>query len=484
MPNPPRRSCLIVLALALSGADPCWAAQAPRPSLSRDGHAQEDRSPFRIDGRAPTLGYISTGADPIPEDLIGVELIARRAGLISLIEPHAYATLGRFTKPVDDGEVTDPTPDHPVYLHLAVDDEQRVYLITPYGDRVALTAMGEPRPRWSLRADVLEKLGLVLAAPSANPPGLGAVEGNEIELPQPHTPSPIVLDARTIRSRIGISYPPLTRIVGEETFRVRLPKGFAPTTHPGVLVWISPGPDGRIPGVFAPICDELGLIAIGVDDNGNKREITDRLQNHLDSIETLARRCAIDRDRVYVTGMSGGGRCSSILQLAFPDLFAGSIPILGLDSYHNALTGKGGEYWPRRMARPSGRYLKMLHERRIAGITGAADFNRAEMSVRKDLLAQDGIDMRLDIIEGMAHAMPSAEQFADALRWVDEPRRAAIEQQNTAVNAAFAEYTHTHGDAAPTTPAARRALIEIIETGPNSGAASHAAELLGYPLAP
>ena len=71
--------------------------------------------------------------------------------------------------------------------------------------------------------------------------------------------------------------------------------------------------------------------------------------------------------------------------------------------------------------------MNLLKNRRIAGITGSADFNEPEMTIRQGLLKRDGIEMRLDVIEGMAHTMPTADQFTSALLWVDEPRRESIE---------------------------------------------------------
>jgi dienelactone hydrolase len=244
-----------------------------------------------------------------------------------------------------------------------------------------------------------------------------------------------------------------------------------------VLVWISPTPDGRIPDTIAPACDLLGLIAIGVDNNGNQREITDRLQNHLDSIETLAQHANIDRQRIYLTGMSGGGRCSGILQLAFPDYFAGAVPIVGLDTYHNAPTGQAGKFWPRRLSRPSGPIRKQLEDRRIRSITGNADFNEPEMTLRTQLLQDDDIEAQIDVIEGMAHTMPNPEHFTSALIWVDEPRHEGIEQSRNEAAAILKETQEQDASI----PAVRRRLIEVLRLVPHTDQAWQAAERLGYP---
>src|SRR5690606_22754475 len=128
----------------------------------------------------------------------------------------------------------------------------------------------DPKHSWSLRADLFEKLQLPIEPPVWHASPFADRQSDILVLPQPHVQSPTLLDLRTVKLRIKANYPPLKRALGQETFSARLPKSYAPSTPAGVLVWISPSPDGRIPDIFAPICNELGLIAIGVDNNGNK----------------------------------------------------------------------------------------------------------------------------------------------------------------------------------------------------------------------
>jgi hypothetical protein len=124
--------------------------------------------------------------------------------------------------------------------------------------------------------------------------------------------------------------------------------------------------------------------------------------------------------------------------------------------------------------------MKLLKDRRIAGITGTNDFNEPEMTIRKGLLARDGIDMRLDVIEGMAHAMPTAEQFADALKWVDQPRKDTMVAEFKEAKEIMAKYIKAFGDQPPESLAARRQLIKIITLAPWTEPATKACALLGY----
>jgi dienelactone hydrolase len=435
-----------------------------------------DNKPIQIDGRSPRAGVITTSTSPIPEDLAGLEMLRDRLGVVAQLDTRAVSSINRLSRELDPADVKAGSPTH--YLHFGHGDNSSVLSMTPLGETILIQHTQEPVAAWTIRAEAFERLGISLARSETGAQDWfdPTIDALEMTIPTPHVESDLVLDTRTIRSRIRSNFPSITRVIGNETFHVRLPKRFDPRVPAGVLVWISPTPSGKIHDSFKRACDELGLIAIGVDNNGNKRQITDRLQNHLDSIETLAQHARIDRDRIYLTGMSGGGRCSGILQIAFPDRFAGAVPIVGLDTYHNAPTGKAKQYWPKSFGKPGTKWLSMLKERRIRSITGTADFNEPEMIKRTEMLQKDGINAEIDVIEGMAHTFPNARQFRDALGWVDEPQRTRIESRTQEAREVLDELE----DKDVSLPAVRRQLIGIVDAIPFSDEAWEAATRLGY----
>lgn len=457
---------LLMMTLAV-GPAMTWGDQ---PSLSNEG------KPLQIEGRVPQAGMVTLSSEQIPKDVLGVEMLKPLLGVVGVLEPRDMVAINRHARPLGVGD-TPASSDPIAYIHYERGQSTGTLRVSSIGEgKLLLSSLDKAPLRWILDREVADRLGIGFEAMPSPDRFAASPDSLTLVLPPPHVESKIVLDPQTIRARIRLSYPRLERELGKETFRVRLPKNYDPNASAGVLVWISPSPDGRIPEIFAPVCDELGLIALGVDNNGNQREITDRLQNHLDSIETLAQHAHIDRDRVYVTGASGGGRSSSILQLSFPEHFAGCVPIIGLDTYHNAPTGDPGKYWPKRLGKPSGPNMVLLKSRRIRSITGTADFNEPEMTLRTRLLRDDGLEAEIDVIEGMAHALPSAEQFAGALRWVDEPRREAIEDARALAQSILDQVRIQD----PSTPAVRRRVIEVMQLVPNSDLAWEAAGMLGY----
>ncbi|MDF1808497.1 MAG: hypothetical protein P1U42_02275 [Phycisphaerales bacterium] len=450
--------------------------------LTHCSHAAND--PFRVDGRPPQVGFFTSDLGSFDADIVKIDMLKELAGIYGEIEPRQYSIL---RKAINRDEIAPEQLNEiePIsYLHLFRSRSKISYAVYLLDKKNAvISTLDEPREIWGIDQSVFERIGIDWPNNKSKP--IDQIPNSfpaRVQLTQPYEESKTVLDLRTVRARIKVSYPRLSRDLDNEIFRVRLPSNFNDQFPAGVLVWISPSSDGRIPKIFEPALDELGFVAVGIDNNGNRREITDRLQNVFDSIETVGSRYRIDRKRIYLTGMSGGGRCSGILQIAFPELFAGAIPIVGLDTYHNAPTGEPGKFWPARIGRPAGKWMNLLKERRIAAITGSADFNQPEMSIRQDLLKADGVEMRLDIIEGMAHTMPTTDQFTDAFKWVDIPRRDSMVESFKKAKSLKESYLEMFDDFDSSNPAQRKMLIEIIELAPWTEPALWAADILGYEL--
>ena len=438
--------------------------------------------PFMVRGKPPAMGYLKADQVQVAGDLLTVPMVTELAGVSGVIEARDFSALRRAAgrDPISDGASVDLSDDTRLaVLHLVRRDEQVALEVHRLEDgALYLRSIAEQAKVWEIKAAGFDMIGVRWPEATSQSTNQNE-EADRFVLEQPYIESPITLNPSTVRIRFKNNFVKLSRDIADETYRVRLPKDYKAGFPVGVLVWISPTPDGRIPVIFEPMLDELGMIAIGVDGNGNDRPITDRLQNHLDSIETLGDRYRIDRERVYVTGMSGGGKSACLLQLGFPDVFAGAVPIVGMNSYERAPTGTPGRFWPARMGKPSGKWWRLLKERRIGAITGSADFNEPEMSVRYQQLLDDGLDIRLDVIEGMAHTLPSSDQFGEALKWVDAPRRAVMVESFRKAKGLMAAYIEEFGDQEPVSPKARKMLIEVITLAPWTEPAWKAVRYLG-----
>ncbi len=421
---------------------------------------------IRVGGLAPLRAFVSAGSDPALGDVWDTPMLSELAGVIGELEPADIVRLRR-------GVLSEVDP-----VSWKAAERWAAAHLTRGRQTVSLELLRDPDGRsairghdgrvWELTPGLPESLTVDWWRRDWSPDR--AAPGSRLK--PPGSAARIELDTATVRRVFRANFPRLMRRVTAETWHVRLPKGHDRAAPAGVVAWISPTPDGRFPPVYEPILDELGLIAIGADAAGNERPVTDRLQLVLDGIETVRRGWLIDRDRVYLSGFSGGGRCASLLQLGLPDDFRGCVPVAGIDSYHDAPTGHSAGVWPAGMGKPLAPGLRTLRDRRIAAPVGELDFNHAEAASRVKLLAADGIPARLDTVPGHAHALPAAPVFSQALRWVDEPSREARRNATDRAAKLLADIGPGAGN--------RAALIEVVRAAPWSGPAWVAAERLGY----
>ncbi len=399
---------------------------------------------FKVDGKTPERGWVTFDETPPDPETSASPMLARLNGVAAVLDPDALRQLRRSARgaPTEEGAI-----ERWWVAHLERDGE---------------IATIEPGRVMDLEGPYLE--GGVQLERDVMADRFGATTGENAPLS-------------------GI-----TRVLDEERMWVRLPAGYDPARPAGVVVWVSPSETWRIPGQFFGTLDEHNLIACGVDNAGNFRKtrdgsthgIVDRLQLMFDVLQTVRSRFEVDDERIYITGFSGGGRVSSILTCTFPEIFRGATPIVGLDSYAPATVAEG-KYVPGRFPKPRGARWKLLTSRRIWALTGSKDFNLVEMKARVEQMAKDGLAIRLHSTPGMEHhEMPAEAVVREALEWVDEPAREAMEAGWARADELWDAYVEAHGERLPPGEAPRAQLIEITRVGPFGESAWKAAELLGY----
>jgi hypothetical protein len=319
----------------------------------------------------------------------------------------------------------------------------------------------------------------------ATPPAVPAT-GASVELEKPYVQAPFFLDQQTLGDRFlrgrPTDIPATTRALAEEQMFVRVPRGYDPRRPAGLLVWVNAGGDGQVPQACGPVLDELGMLGVGIVNVGNDRPLADRYQLALDAVWTVARRFHVDQERVYLSGISGGAAVVSMLGPCFPEYFAGTVPVVGLRSYFNIPVGNG-KYIRAGYERPEAKRWAMMKKRRMAPITGDLDGNAQTIRQGAKGMQQDGVPVRVFDIKELGHQMPSATQFAQALRWVDEPRAQARAKAVSDAGEALAKYEQKFGKTPPANAKQREELLRVTEIGPWSDAAWEAVELLRAPSA-
>lgn len=210
--------------------------------------------------------------------------------------------------------------------------------------------------------------------------------------------------------------------IREESYSVYVPSDYTTDASYGLLVWISAGERGDIPKGWDTLMDKHKLIWIGAHRSGNKHNVPGRrMALALDAVHNMKKMYGIDPNRIYVSGISGGGRVASMLAIHYSDVFCGGIFVVGVE-YWEAIpvTDRPGQFW-RPMPRPRSKYLAMAKERgRYVLLTGDNDDNRRqtwdyyENGYRKKLKHVLYIQ-----VPGMGHEMPPAEWYEKAVVFLD-----------------------------------------------------------------
>ncbi len=216
-------------------------------------------------------------------------------------------------------------------------------------------------------------------------------------------------------------------------------------------------------------------------DMGNERPVFNRLQSAFDALATVCRRYSVDHERLYLTGFSGGGRCTSRLWACFADVWNGAIAVGALDVYEQT-HGDGRTVYPPAFDKPRPPMLALARSRRLAVVSGPGDFNYVPIRAGMKVLDDDKMTARFFDVPGLAHEIPGPERMNEVVAWIDEPVQLRRAEARAAGDLAMREFLGSHTPDAPLTEPERRALEAIIARAPWTPSAWSAAELLG--LAP
>lgn len=206
--------------------------------------------------------------------------------------------------------------------------------------------------------------------------------------------------------------------IGEQTFEAFVPEP-KPDTKYGLLVWISAGEDGSPPENWLPILKRHHLIWIGPNSGGNEQPMARRFALAIDAAQNVQKRYPIDEARVFVAGVSGGGRAASMVAPMYPDLFRGSVYIVGCNFWRDLdVPGDPESYWRKQFKPPPPEMLKVAKERsRFVFLTGETDMNREQTKATWRAYRADGFRHASYLeVPGMGHDLPNAEWLDKALR--------------------------------------------------------------------
>ncbi|MCX6966859.1 MAG: hypothetical protein NTZ46_03605 [Verrucomicrobia bacterium] len=212
----------------------------------------------------------------------------------------------------------------------------------------------------------------------------------------------------------------------KEKFNIYVPASYDPQKPCGVVGWTNPGDGALIPKQFQPLFDEFRLIAIAAESCGNKQKSERRAGLLVSAILQLSTTMAIDRRRVLLSGMSGGGRLSALGGFVHPEFFCGAISWCGGNFYKdypnsekpgfvvygiahahqidNAVTAENVEEAKKKV--------------KFVLLTGSKDFNRIDSRDIETAMQKEHFQVLLIEEPGLGHSVGSAATMRKGLEFV------------------------------------------------------------------
>jgi predicted esterase len=109
--------------------------------------------------------------------------------------------------------------------------------------------------------------------------------------------------------------------LAKERFALYVPAQAPPEGY-ALLVFIAPWQAAAVPRNWIAALDRHGMILVTAANSGNTENVLDRrIPLALIAAHNVMQRYLVDRDRLYIGGMSGGSRVALRIALAFPDVF-------------------------------------------------------------------------------------------------------------------------------------------------------------------
>jgi pimeloyl-ACP methyl ester carboxylesterase len=172
-----------------------------------------------------------------------------------------------------------------------------------------------------------------------------------------------------------------------------------------LVLFISPGQQPAGWAQWGGVCRKNGIVFASPLAAGNNCPMQRRVRIVLDVLDDVRRQVAMDPDRTYIGGFSGGGRIASSIAFALPELFGGVASVCAGAELRD-------ESWLRQRA---------VDRLSVALVTGENDFNRGEIERwRGPLLSEVGVRTKVWTVPKLGHGIPDERVLAEVFRWLED----------------------------------------------------------------
>lgn len=188
------------------------------------------------------------------------------------------------------------------------------------------------------------------------------------------------------------------------TWEVYVPDGYQSDKPAGLMVYISPSMSGKIPRGWKSVLDRHNIIWIAANRSGNRAKAARRAVFAVIAPTLASKHYAIDAERVYLSGLSGGGRMAGMVAADNSRLFKGAIYNCGIDS----------------LDKHPPRQLDLFKQNHFVFVTGTLDHMLEQTKEVHKQYLQSGIEnSKLMVIRNMTHGNPRGADFDKAIQYLD-----------------------------------------------------------------
>jgi|GEM_PF-865266 len=229
--------------------------------------------------------------------------------------------------------------------------------------------------------------------------------------------------------------------IEKHDFQLIVPKDYDGSEAYGLLVFVHSKSEISLDWFgnrVADVLDKHKLIWVSFNGAGNPVMSNIRMSLALDAVHNVEKRYRIDSERVYLSGVSGGGRMTCMGGIYYPQVFKGAMPIIGSLYFNDVKVPNdpellalidpplpdGATVWPKKLWKPSKRRLsEMKLRQRWAFLAGAKDYNMPEMRAHFEQGFKRDEFRHAHYLEvpGMGHNYPPVEWFEKAIVLLDKP---------------------------------------------------------------
>jgi len=204
------------------------------------------------------------------------------------------------------------------------------------------------------------------------------------------------------------------------TWDIYVPDNYRTDRPAGLMVYISPTPSGEIPRGWKSVMDQRNMIWIAARHSGNRVLVSHRVVFAIVAPTLAGRHYEIDRERIYLSGLSGGGKVASMVATGHAHLFKGAVYNCGVD------------FWDKH---PPGQF-ELIRQNHYVFVTGTLDQALEPTKKVYKQYRRAGIEnSKLMVIRGMTHRNPGSFDFDEALQYLDSriaPQSSVGAQHNEA----------------------------------------------------